>query len=209
MWCNAAPMLSLACNCWHGRGLAYGSGACCHDSLLVPFMYPGPARIVPVYIEMYLVSIRPLHNFRTYGSWLRFCGEEVCGEHRRGFVRGRVIWDNVVELDTYLRMYATMPAHSSVAVLLDQAKAFTALDQHFLFKALARAGTLRRILRLLERLYERNEMAVRIGRSQPAYIRVTHGIKQGGPASARIWAICFESVLLALRVALGHRPARC
>lgn len=31
---------------------------------------------------------------------------EVRGGHQCGFMLGRVFWDNVMELDTYLRMYA-------------------------------------------------------------------------------------------------------
>lgn len=123
--------------------------------------------------------------------------------HQLGFVRGRVTWNNVLESGAYLWMYAMMPSYLSVAVLLDQAKAFTALDRRFLFKVLACAGTPRRILRLLERLHKCSEIAVQIGQSQPAYIRVMLGIKQGCPASASIWAIRFEPVLMALRVALG------
>lgn len=132
---------------------------------------------------------------------------DLCGDHQTGFVRGRVIWDNVLELDTYLRMYTTMPACSPVAVLLDQAKAFTALDQGFLFKVLIRAGTPRRVPQLLARLCKRNEMAVQVGRAQPAFIHVIRGIKRGCPASASIWAICFEPVLFALSVALGTSPS--
>lgn len=78
-------------------------------------------------------------------------------------MRGRVIWDNVVELDTYLRMYAMVPANYPAAVLLGQAKAFTALDQTFMFLVLARAGTPRVVLRLLRRLYEQKPCLCRWG----------------------------------------------
>lgn len=81
-------------------------------------------------------------------------------------MRGRLIWDNVLELDTYLRMYAMMPAHSPVAVPLDQAKALATLDQRLLFKVLGRAGTPCSILRLLERLYERDWRYVLVGHSR-------------------------------------------
>lgn len=119
-----------------------------------------------------------------------------------------MIGDDVLELDTYLRMYAMMPSYSPGAPLLDQATACTALGQRFVYKVLARAGTPRRILRLLERLYERDETAVCLVRSQPAYICVTRGIKQGCPASASSGAISFEPLLLALRVALGASPSK-
>lgn len=101
-----------------------------------------------------------------------------------------------------------VPAHTPIAVLLDQARAFTSLDQPFMFLALARAGTPRKVLGLVRGLYARNHMAVSIGGAEQMIIQVTRGMKQRCPASASIWAICFEPVLLAMQVAMGASPCR-
>lgn len=83
-------------------------------------------------------------------------------------------------------MFAMVLAHTPVAILLDQARAFTSLDQPFMFLALERAGTPRQILRVVRRLYESNHMEVSVGKAEPMIIRITWGIKQGCLVSASI-----------------------
>lgn len=113
-----------------------------------------------------------------------------------------------MELGTYMRMFALVLANTLVAILLDQACAFTSLDQPFMFLALERAGTPQQVLRLVRRLYAQNHMEVGVGKAEPMIIQITHGIKQGCSASASICAICFEPVLRALWVAMGASPCR-
>lgn len=88
-----------------------------------------------------------------------------------------------LELDTYLRMCAMMPASAVAVVLLGEATAFMALDQTCMGLAQARAGEPRNVHRLLQRLYEHSALSAQVGRAQPAYIRVTRWIKPGCPVS--------------------------
>lgn len=125
--------------------------------------------------------------------------------NQRGFVRRRVIWDSVVELDMCLRTYAMMLASSLAAVLVDQAKAFTALDQQFMVFVSARACTQRRVLRLCRRLLEQNAMSAQVPRAQSAYTRVTRGLERGCHASASVLAMCFETRCWPLGWLWGHR----
>lgn len=58
-------------------------------------------------VERSPVAIRALQLLNTDAKLLACIAnrgltdiaEEVCGDHQRGFVRSRVLWDDVVELD--------------------------------------------------------------------------------------------------------------
>lgn len=59
---------------------------------------------------------------------------------------------NVFELETCVRMHATALDSEAVAVLLDQAEAFSNLGQGFICEALDREGIPVGVLRLLLKL---------------------------------------------------------
>lgn len=77
-------------------------------------------------VERPPVAMRPLQMSNTEAKLLASAAKhelsdmvgEACGAQPRGFVRGRTIGGNVLEMHTHLRMCAMMPSNSLAVVLL-------------------------------------------------------------------------------------------
>lgn len=137
---------------WRSAGRS-GGGLNASDMVLLPKVKAGVVDDAQaIEVERSAAAIRPLQLSNTDAKLmahiaigeLRNIAPEVCGDHQRGFMKGRVIWDNVLELDTYMRMYAMVPDHSCGGPAL----------------ALRRAGTPRGGVLLVRRLYDQNVMCL-------------------------------------------------
>lgn len=133
---------------------------------------------------------------------------------QRGFIGGRMIVDNVIELDTYGRIVAMQAGvasstsesvHGKVGECLpalaffDFAAAFPSVAWAYLWLCMHFAGLPRPYIRAFKKVYRCNVHFLRfMGRVFQAYVNAS-GVKTGGTASGSIFVLCIDPFLRMLR----------
>ena len=123
-------------------------------------------------------------------------------EDQRGFMEGRIIVDNVIEVETYSRILAlesdgvtSLPA----LALFDFASAFPSVAWQYLWLCMRYAGLPRRYIRAFQKLYKKNVHFLRfMGKIFEAYVNAS-GVKTGGTASGTLFILCMDPFLHLLR----------
>jgi hypothetical protein len=113
-------------------------------------------------------------------------------EQQRGFVRGRRMSDNLVEIDSLALHLDQNYNTGSGVILFDFASAFPSLSHDYIFAALHRLGVPPMILRALHSLYQRCRASVAIDGCDVIFIEIFAGIKQGCPASGSVFALALD-----------------
>jgi hypothetical protein len=125
---------------------------------------------------------------------------------QRGFVAGRSITDNIIEIEGYGQSYAIADAEDPGMLLFDLIAAFPSLAHQWLWVVLRRMRIPRWFIRVLQKLY-RNCLAIvvlmglRWGR-----FPMLSGIRQGCPASGTLFALAFDPCFRFIMHMLG--PSR-
>ena len=116
----------------------------------------------------------------------------VIHEAQRGFVRGRSITDNIIEIEG-IALSQVAHCESSVALIgFDIKAAFPSLSHYYMWKVLARYGIPRNIVQALKALYYKHRVVLRMaGKIFPGF-DIFSGIKQGCPSSGTIFAFALD-----------------
>ena len=141
-------------------------------------------------------------------------------EEQRGFLGGRIIVDNVVELDTYGRVVAATSArkrpgttnilhdnHVNIPLMafFDFAAAFPSVAWTYLWMCMKFSGLPRAYIRAFKKVYKNNVHFLRfMGKVYKAYTNDS-GVKTGGTASGTIFVLCIDPFLHMLRTRCGPR----
>ena len=103
---------------------------------------------------------------------------------QRGFVAGRVMLDNVILFDAYMRICATLPGAQSFAILFDFANAFGSVEWEFIMLLLKQIQVPRAVRSYLQKLLKDAGLVMKFRGITKQICTVLCGVKQGGPASA-------------------------
>ena len=134
---------------------------------------------------------------------------------QRGFLEGRMMVDNVIEIDTYGRI-ATLAGgswhehagrHTSLAVMafFDFAAAFPSLAWMDLWMCMSYCGLPRPYIRAFKKVYKNNVHFLKfMGKIFRAYTNAS-GVKTGGTASGTLFVLCIDPFLRMLRTRVGPR----
>lgn len=112
---------------------------------------------------------------------------------QRGFIAGREMSRNVLELDTYARaMHSTIPGGDlPVLLLCDMATAFPSVNRHWLAASMEEVGMPRGAIRVVRAVYKDMELWTRLGGCQKMG-KVTSGIPQGCPLSGALFVLAAD-----------------
>jgi hypothetical protein len=110
---------------------------------------------------------------------------------QRGFVGGRSITDNVIEIEGFGQSYAIAEAEDPAILLFDIKAAFPSLAHQWLFVVLSRMKVPRFIILAIKALYKDGfAQVVLLGTRIFLFIR--SGIRQGCPASGTLFALAID-----------------
>ena len=154
---------------------------------------------------------------------LTLLGETCACSDQRGFIAERMMVDNIGELDTFGRIFASRADHSvtlahskshlkavtadgltiPAMVFFDFAAAFPSLAWSFMWLCMRFAGLPGPYIRAFQKLYVNNNHFLKfMGQVFFAYVNMG-GVKTGGPASSSLFVLCIDPFLIMLR---AHAP---
>jgi hypothetical protein len=121
---------------------------------------------------------------------------------QRGFLKGRQILDNVVELDYFAHLFS-ITSKRAATILFDFRAAFPSVNHRFMWRVLESSGLPPAIIRLIRCFYRGCKHLIRVdGRRFPGP-RLLSGVRQGCPLSGLLFAIIMEPILRTVCRALG------
>ena len=133
---------------------------------------------------------------------------------QRGFIADRMMVDNVIEMDTYGRIFAMQLEYAPLQggdqrlpamAFFDFAAAFPSVAWRFLWLCMHFAGLPRPYIRAFKKVYANNVHFLRfMGRVFRAYTNAS-GVKTGGTASGTLFVLCMDPFLCMLRQRCGPR----
>ena len=127
---------------------------------------------------------------------------------QQGFLRGRSILTNLLQLDT-ASMITSLSQPDGACVLLDFASAFPSISQEFLFATLKHIGLPQNALNLLASLYDNSFCEVKQGSTSAPGFLLEAGVRQGCPLSPLLYATVAEVLLDAIEHRCPNTLTRC
>jgi hypothetical protein len=121
---------------------------------------------------------------------------------QRGFLKGRQILDNVVELD-YFAHLASITYGRAATILFDFRAAFPSVNHRFMWRVLESSGLPSALIRLIRCFYRGCTHVIRVDGRQFPGPRLLSGVRQGCPLSGLLFAIIMEPILRTVYRALG------
>ena len=120
--------------------------------------------------------------------------EQWITKEQRGFLGGRSLIHNVVEIDTAMAEQA-LQSSEGAAILFDFRAAFPSVIHTFLTDALKHLGLPKGMISFVEALYHNNFCDILLSGSRMKGFELKCGIRQGCPLSPLIFAICSDLIL--------------
>ena len=136
-------------------------------------------------------------------SSLNMICEGVVHPSQRGFRRGKLVTDNVLELEARVIKELYLGARHPAMLLLDIKAAFPSVAWELLWFVLDAMDCHKWLFSAIRALYVGSSAVLAAGRMRGGSIDVTSGIKQGCPMSGSLWNIIFDPVIRCLLEALG------
>ena len=136
-----------------------------------------------------------------------FCLNTVVGKFvnsaQRGFIRGRIMLENVIEVETHSILEAGNADSNAALVFYDFAAAFPSIARAFIFLVFSAIGLPKHIIRALRALYDSNIHYIRGKRGLMFAFVALAGVRQGCPLSSTIFVIVTDCICNALIWRLG------
>ena len=127
----------------------------------------------------------------------RVCGGTVHSA-QRGFRRGRLITDNVIELEARTMKELYTGARCPALLFIDIKAAFPSVAWGWLWYVLGLMGCPEWLVCAVKALYIDSSAQLAAGGLRGVTIGITSGIKQGCPMSGPLWCIVFDPTIRAL-----------
>jgi hypothetical protein len=124
---------------------------------------------------------------------------------QRGFVQGRSLIDNVLEVEGFAQSYSTAEADNPAIFLFDLLAAFPSLSHQWLFVVLRKMGVPRKFIKALKALYKDCFATITLGGRRLRWILMLSGIRQGCPASGSLFALVIDPCLRYLISKIGPK----
>ena len=117
------------------------------------------------------------------------------GPCQQGFIRGRSLIDNVVDVEATAVGFDRYYTGKSGIMLVDLAAAFPSLSHLFLFWVLDRMGIPDYFREAIRQLYDNNTCDLLLNGARYPGFDIDGGIRQGCPASGSLYALSFDPFL--------------
>ena len=142
------------------------------------------------------------------------CALERCVGNRisamqRGFVSGRQMLMNIIDVDTAAQTISIRSTRGAI-LLFDFRAAFPSMDHAFIWDTLKFSGIPSQFISAIQSLYRNNRHHIRVNGQLYEGPTVRSGVRQGCPLSGLLFAICVDVLLLRLQDVLtsGNEIAR-
>ena len=124
--------------------------------------------------------------------------DKIVSDSQRGFLPGRSLIQNVVQIDTAMRT-AALEQEAAGALFFDFAAAFPSLAHDYLHAVLKHLGLPASFSRFVEALYTGNGCDIAAGGETHKGFCISSGIRQGCPLSPLLFAIVLDPFLRLLK----------
>eukprot|EP00959_Pyramimonas_sp_CCMP1952_P469403 9494872-Pyramimonas_sp.AAC.1 len=116
---------------------------------------------------------------------------------------------NIIEVDANLMIaHPICDCRRAGSALFDLKAAFPSINHCYIWAILRALGIPELIIMSITAFYGSSRMVVQFNNSDPYYIQVCRGIKQGRPLSGLLFSLCFDPVARRLqRVSLFRLPS--
>ena len=129
------------------------------------------------------------------------------GDMQRGFLQGRSMLSNVVDVDYEAMKISLRHPHGAI-VLFDFEAAFPSVSQEYMWEVLSHIGFADGPLRATQRLYTNSFHYVRVkGQAFPGIV-ASSAVRQGCPLSPFLFALVADILLRQLAHAFPHNTIR-
>ena len=117
---------------------------------------------------------------------------EIAHPNQRGFVRGRHILDNVVQLESEALIASSTSTTTPLMLAFDLEAAFPSVYHRFMWAVLKQYGIPRSFRNVLKGLYNDHKVQIRLGGILYKGFKFRCGIKQGCPVSGSLFALLMD-----------------
>jgi len=124
---------------------------------------------------------------------------------QRGFVHGRSLIDNVLEVEGFGQSYTIAEADNPAILLFDLMAAFPSLSHQWLFVVLRKMKVPMRVLKAFAALYKDCFATIILLGGRWQRVPMLSGIRQGCPASGTLFALAIDPCIRYLISLLGPR----
>ena len=128
--------------------------------------------------------------------------EKWVSEMQRGFLKGRAMLHNVLDID-WAAMTVSLTHEHGAFVLFDFKAAFPSVSHSFLFSCLERLGLPTQAMNFIRMLYNNNTCNLRMHGHDFEGFLLQGGVRQGCPLSPLLFAVCVDILLRMLEVKIG------
>ena len=128
---------------------------------------------------------------------LERCVGDRISSMQRGFVKGRQMLMNIIDVDTAAQT-VSVKSKSGVIILFDFKAAFPSMDHSFIWHTLRIAGIPSDFVSAIQMLYKNNQHRLRMDGELYNGPTVSSGVRQGCPLSGLLFSICVDVLLLRL-----------
>jgi endonuclease/exonuclease/phosphatase family metal-dependent hydrolase len=124
---------------------------------------------------------------------------------QRGFVNGRSLLDNVLEVEGFAQSFAIAEADDPAIILFDIMAAFPSLSHQWLFVVLAKMKVPRVIIAAFRALYRDCHATINLLGKRRRRFEILSGIRQGCPASGTLFALAMDPCIRFLIARIGPK----
>ena len=131
--------------------------------------------------------------------------QKYCLPRQRGGIKGRQMIDNIIELDTFMRLACFYSCIRPALLSFDLQAAFPSIIWFYIFAVLSAMGMPSAAIAFIKALYADARHIIRFkGRTVDAFT-IENGILQGCPMSGALFAIALDPFMRRLLLRI-HRP---
>lgn len=142
------------------------------------------------------------------GEPLAAIADRVVHPAQQGFIAGREMGDNILEVEGSLVAFSMALESLPAAILLDFAQAFPSLARRWIWMILDRLGIFDELKRVIKGLYKDLRTTVFHQGCYLATFEMAAGIKQGCPLSGSLFDLATDGLIRASLTITMHRSAR-
>ena len=128
---------------------------------------------------------------------LERCVGQRISSMQRGFVKGRQMLMNIIDVDTAAQTIS-IKSNCGAVILFDFKAAFPSMDHSFIWHTLRVGGIPSKFISAIQALYKHNHHQLRLDGQLYDGPTVRSGVRQGCPLSGLLFSICVDVLLLRL-----------
>ena len=125
---------------------------------------------------------------------LERCVTHKISEMQRGFLKGRPMLRNIIEIDWAAQKVSLLGPRGAI-ILLDFKAAFPSLDHTYMWQALSALGFPNEFIRVLRTFYTENHHFIKVAGRLHKGPTMRAGVRQGCPLSGILFVICVDVLL--------------